>query len=233
MRIFSYILILCLIPLINLGQPEKKIAPKRTDNFVRMKGLRVGMDMTRPFQRFWNKGNRYGTELSFDIELKPNLFPVFETGWEALKINSDYVDYRGSGNYSRLGFDYNFLVAQSKEDKNMLFIGLRYGFALAKQDVERFLINSYWGDYSSNFQTQKFYGHWGEFLLGLKGEVLKNIYLGWTVRGKVKFNTKAYTLPPIYFMPGYGKAEKGFNLDFTYSVFYNLPLDFRKSKHKK
>jgi hypothetical protein len=47
-----------------------------------MKGIRVGMDLSRPFQKYWNNGDRYGSELSFDMELWPNLFPVFETGWE-------------------------------------------------------------------------------------------------------------------------------------------------------
>jgi hypothetical protein len=40
-------------------------------------------------------------------------------------------------------------------------------------------------------------------------------------------------LPPVYFIPGFGKADKKFNLDFTYSVFYNLPWDIRKSIVKK
>jgi hypothetical protein len=35
-------------------------------------------------------------------------------------------------------------------------------------------------------------------------------------------------MPPVYFIPGYGKAEKGFNMDFTYSIYYNIPWDFRK-----
>ena len=57
--------------------------------------------------------------------------------------------------------------------------------------------------------------------------------MGWTIRGKMKLSKIGLEFPPIYFIPGYGKAEKGFNLDFTYSVYYNIPWDFRKSAGKK
>ena len=93
-----------------------------------MKGIRLGTDITRPFQDLWTKGNRYGSEFSVDMELWPNLFPVFESGIDIMKIQTDYMDYRSSGSYSRIGMDYNFLQAENKNDKNIFFVGLRYGF---------------------------------------------------------------------------------------------------------
>jgi len=235
MRILSFTFIICLLALISQGQEKeaKKIKPKRTDNFVRMRGVRVGMDVTRPFQDLWTKGNRYGSEFSVDMELWPNLFPVFESGYDIMKIKTNYVDFTGKGSYSRIGIDYNFLQAENKNDKNILFGGLRYGFVLARQQVDNYLIESYWGSTSGRFTDKKYFAHWGEFLVGIKGEIFHNFFMGWTIRGKVKFNYKDLGIPQIYFIPGYGKATKGFNLDFTYSVYYNLPWDFRKSIGKK
>ena len=76
MRILSFTFVLCLLAAISFGQkePEKKFKPKRTDNYIRMKGIRLGTDITRPFQDLWTKGNRYGSEFSVDMELWPNLF---------------------------------------------------------------------------------------------------------------------------------------------------------------
>jgi len=235
MKILSFTFALCLLVLISQGQEkvEKKIKPKRTDNFVRMRGIRVGMDVTRPFQDLWTKGNRYGSEFSADMELWPNLFPVFETGYDIMKIKTSYIDYTGKGSYSRIGIDYNFLQAENKNDKNILFGGLRYGFVLARQQVDSYLIESYWGPTTGRYGNQNYFAHWGEFLVGIKGEIFHNFYMGWTIRGKVKFNTKDLELPRIFFIPGYGRADKGFNLDFTYSVYYNLPWDFRKSIGQK
>ena len=232
MRILSFTFVLCLLAAISFGQSnqEKKLKPKRTDNFIRLKGIRLGMDITRPFQDLWTKGNRYGSEFSADMELWPNWFPVFESGYDIMKIKTSYINYVGKGSYSRIGIDYNFLQAENKDDKNMLFGGLRYGFTLGRQQVDQYTIDSYWGPVVGKFGNQNYFAHWGEFLIGIKGEILNNLYMGWTVRGKVKMNSKDLGMPPIYFIPGYGKAEKGFNLDFTYSVYYNIPWDFRKSK---
>lgn len=235
MKILSFTFSLCLVAAISFGQPEpeKKLKPKGPKPFIHMKGIRFGMDVTRPFLDLWTKGNRYGTEFSADMEIAPNIFPVFETGFDALKIKTPYVDYSSNGNYSRIGMDYNFLRPEHDEDKDILFVGLRYGFALARQQVNQYVIDSYWGTETGSFGNQTYTGHWAEILFGTKGEIFNNFFMGWTIRGKVKLSNKDLALPPVYFIPGYGKAEKGFNLDFTYSVYYNIPWDFRKSAGAK
>jgi len=235
MRILRYTFVLCLLAAISYGQaePEKKLKPKRTDNFIRMKGIRVGVDVTRPFQDVWTKGNRYGSEFTFDMEIRPNLFPTFESGYELMKVNTDYINYTGKGSYSRFGIDYNLLQAEHKNDKDIFFIGLRYGFTIAKQQVDQYIVDSYWGTETGRYASQNFFAHWGEFLIGMKGEIFQNFFMGWTIRGKVRMRQKDLGMPPVYFIPGFGKADNKFNLDFTYSVYYNIPWDFRKSSGDK
>ncbi|MEI8111993.1 MAG: DUF6048 family protein [Bacteroidia bacterium] len=230
MRILYYTFVLCLLAVFSFGQAEKekKVAPKRTDNFIRMRGIRVGMDLTRPFQYLWVKGTRYGYEFSADMELRPNLFPVFENGYDIMKITTKYINYKGQGTYSRIGVDYNLLEAKSINERDLFYVGFRYGFTLANQQVKQYMIDSYWGSTTSQFGNQSYFAHWGEILVGIKGEIFHNFYMGWSVRGKVRFNKADLNMPPVYFIPGYGLAEKKFTLDFTYSVFYNLPWDFRK-----
>lgn len=229
MKIFSFTFILCLLTLISQGQErELKLKPKRTDNFIHMDGLRVGLDISRPMQHLWNKGDRYGTELSFDMELIPNLYPVIETGWEKLKIDHDYLDYSSAGSYTRFGFDYNLLVAEHAKDMDIVYVGLRYGFSFANQQVKEYRISNYWGDLTGRMGKQNYTAQWAEFVLGIKGEVFKNLFMGWSIRGKLKMSQKDFEMPHVYFNPGYGPAEKKFNFDFSYSVFYNLPFNFRK-----
>jgi hypothetical protein len=231
MRILYYTFVLCLLAVISYGQAEKekKVAPKRADNFIRMRGVRVGMDLTRPFQYLWVKGSRYGYEFSADMELWPNLFPVFESGYEIMKIETKHISYNGQGTYSRIGIDYNLLEAKTEKEKDLFYVGLRYGFTLANQQVNQYMIDSYWGPTTGHFGKQSYFAHWGEILLGIKGEIFRNFYMGWTVRGKVRLSQASLGMPPEYFIPGYGDAVKKFTLDFTYSVYYNLPWDFRKS----
>ena len=226
MKILSYIFLLLLLSTTSFAQQERELKkrPKRADNYVRMHGIRVGLDLTRPAQHLWHTGDRYGTELSFDIELIPNFFPVLETGWEKLKIDQDYVNYDASGSYTRIGFDYNFLSADHKNDKDIIFVGLRYGFDFANQNITSYRVENYWGDTSSRFPRQTYNAQWFEVLLGIKGEIFNNIFLGWSIRGKLILSQKDFEMPPVFFNPGYGNAENKFNFDFTYSVFYTLPF---------
>ncbi len=229
MKIFSFTLILCLLTVISRGQErDLKIKPARTDKYIHMDGLRIGMDISRSLQHLWNKGNRYGTELSADMELFPNFYPIVEVGWEKLKIRQDYIGYSSSGSYTRFGFDYNLLVSESQKDMSMVYVGLRYGFDFASQQVDEYLIENYWGDIQGSFGKQTYNAQWAEAVLGIKGELFKNFFMGWSIRGKLRASQKELEMPHVYFDPGYGPAEKKFNFDFSYSIYYNLPFNFRK-----
>lgn len=236
MRILFSILILLILPIISFSQEDEKglkKRPPRTDNFIRLDGIRVEYDLSRPFQYLWNKGNRYGSQISVDMEIAPNVFPVFETGWETQNLNSDYIDYKSSGSYSGLGVNYNLLVAEKKSNKDILYLGLRYCFSFSSQKVKSYTTNSYWGETAGSFSSQSFSAHWAELLFGTKVEILHNVFLGWAIRGKIRISYKDYEIPPVYFIPGYGKAENGFNFDFSYSIAYNLPVNVSKIFTKK
>ncbi|WP_163709198.1 DUF6048 family protein [Mangrovibacterium lignilyticum] len=231
MKIFNYTLTIALLILTLTSwaqEQEKKKMPKRTDNFIHMPGIRLGVDFTRPFQNLWTKGDRYGSEFSGDIEVKPNLYAVTELGWEKLKMAHDYVDYEASGSYMRLGIDYNMLATESADERDIFYVGLRYAFAVASQTVNEYYFDGYWGDTTGSFPKQNFSTHWMEVVLGLKGEIFNNFYMGWSIRTKFILAQKDFDIPPVYFTPGYGKSESGVALDFTYSLYYTLPFKFRK-----
>lgn len=236
MKIFNYTLTIVLILAAlsaSAQKQEKKIKPKRTDNYIHMPGLRLGMDMTRPFQNLWTKGDRYGTEFSADLEMKPNLYGVVETGWEKFKLDQTYVNYQSSGSYLRLGIDYNLLQTESADEKDIFFAGLRYAFGLANQQVNNYFFDGYWADAQGSFAKQNYSSHWIEVVLGLKGELLKNFYMGWSIRAKFLVAQKSFDIPPVYFTPGFGKSESGAAFDFTYSIYYTIPFRFKKEADKE
>ena len=231
MKIFNYTLTIALLLLAltsSAQEQEKKKMPKRTDNFIHMPGLRLGIDFTRPFQNLWTKGDRYGTEFSADLEMKPNLYGVVEAGWEKFKLAHDYVDYQSSGSYIRMGVDYNLLSTESKDEKDIFYAGIRYAFGLSNQKVNSYYFDGYWSDTSGSFPKQNFSSHWLEVVLGLKGELLKNFYMGWSIRAKFLLAQTSFDIPPVYVTPGLGKSEGGVALDFTYSLYYTIPFKFKK-----
>ncbi|MDD4191044.1 MAG: DUF6048 family protein [Mangrovibacterium sp.] len=235
MKILYFTLLTCLLMLNSYGQAEEeqRIKPKRTDNFIRMDGIRLGTDLTRPFQSLWNKGDRMGVEFSADIELRPNIYPVAEAGWEKFTLDQDFVNYTSSGPYIRAGLNYNLLAAETKDERDILYIGFRYGISLATQEVHSYRINNYWGPATGSFPAQNYQSQWIEVIFGITGELFKNVYLGWSLRGKFNVIQKDFDMPPAYFNPGYGKAENSMNVDMTYSLFYTLPFEFGRNKKEK
>lgn len=174
-----------------------------------------------------------GMEFSAEIELRPNVYPVAEAGWEKFTIDQDFVNYNSSGPYLRFGLNYNLLAAETKEERDILYLGFRYGISFAKQEVNSYKIDNYWGPATGSFPSQSYQSQWFEVVFGITGEIFKNFYMGWSLRGKFNVLQKDFDLPPAFFNPGYGKAENSMNFDFTYSLFYTLPFEFGRSKEKK
>ncbi|MFV0554093.1 MAG: DUF6048 family protein [Mangrovibacterium sp.] len=211
---------------------EEKKAPK-AEKYWHETGLRLGFDISRPFQSLWVKGDRWGVEFSADMELKPDLFVVAEGGWESFDMKQPHVDYSANGAYLRIGVDYNLLhVPNEPNDKSTLFVGARYGVGPSAQTVNGYSIDNYWGTFEGSFEQQNYVAHWGEVVFGMKTEVLKNLYLGWNVRAKFLLGQSAGNMPPAYFAAGYGTDNGGMNFDFNYTIMYSLPFNFGKRHHE-
>lgn len=228
MKIFRFLLIITLASLAISTKAEEKKPPK-AEKYWHETGLRLGFDVSRPFQSYWTKGDRWGGEVMGDLEVSPDVFVVAEAGWEQFKMKQPHVDYSSNGSYLRLGVDYNLLhVPTEKNDKSTLYFGLRYGFGPSSQTVNSYSIDNYWGTSSGSFAKQNYMNHWGEVVFGMKAEVLKNLYLGWNVRVKFLFGQGDIGMPPAYFAAGYGTNDTNSNFDFNYTIMYSLPFNIGK-----
>jgi hypothetical protein len=75
---------------------------------------------------------------------------------------------------------------------------------------------------------------WLEVVVGMKAEVLKNIYVGFSVRmNKILTNSKPENFDNLY-IPGFNRTYNGdFGVGFNYTVSYFLPIYKTKSSPKK
>ena len=202
------------------------------DTLTWTRGLRFGYDLSRVAQ-YYLQPDRKAMEFSFDTEYKEDKFFTIEAGVEQSQKNSDVISYKSNGYYGRVGFDYNFLGRDKLEKgHDIVFIGLRYGYFNLNQTLNKYMIPSYypsdtaWGSYPSKNLS----GHWIEAVFGLKVEIVKNLFMGASLRGKVLlYSTKADNYP--YFMPGYGKRANGANFGINYSIYYQIPI--KKVKYKQ
>lgn len=127
----------------------------------------------------------------------------------------------------KLGFSYNFL--HKNKEHNSIFAGFGYNIAYCKNKLNGELIGI--GDskiYSENIntETQNFFIHWFDIVLGLRMTVFNNFYLGHTTHLNIfkTFLKKNNTCLIPYFISGYGPEENSYNIKFSFFIGYNIPL---------
>ena len=187
-------------------------------------GLRLGFDISRIAVPFLEEG-RVEYDGSVDLRINKALYPVIEVGWANFETEELNFSYRSTGYSIRIGIDKNYLKKDNVNEMGMFFAGFRYGVSFFKHESPDLEIpDPYWGDFSGTVPIKNLNAHWLEFTTGIRAKIFKNIYLGWSLRGRLLIRKSDDNNMSPYYIPGYGKVNGRNNLGFRYSVFYQLPL---------
>lgn len=209
-------------------------------------GLRVGVDLSRPILSFTGE-NYTGLELVGDFRLTERWWLAAELGNEERTKeetlgNSLLYEYTTSGSYLKAGADYNTYTNWFGM-RNQIHVGGRYAFSTFSQTLENFRF------YNSNrffspdefavgsLEPQKFESlnaSWLEFVVGMKAEIIKNIYVGITARlGHLITNKDPENFRNLW-IPGFNKVTENakWGVGYNYTLSYFLPL-YKKAKKKK
>ncbi|MCB9064258.1 MAG: hypothetical protein H6551_03855 [Chitinophagales bacterium] len=192
--------------------------------------LRLGVDafkiVTNQLQT-----QRQSYELIFDYYWKKDLYFVAEGGWGNAQLDYTDLAYKSSNTFFKLGFDKSILSRLTSKDWDLAFIGLRYGMGLVERgDAFYSITDSLWGTTSGTVAGTNFTAHWLEITGGVRVEMVKNIFVGWNVRGKFILNGKKFKELPPYYIAGYGNGEKNTIFDFNVYLCYAIRW---KMKHPK
>ena len=198
-------------------------------------GLRIGGDISKLVRSFYD--NDYsGFELLADYRIKKKLYIAGEIGFEEKKNVTDYLDISTKGSYLKGGIDYNSYQNWLDMD-NMIYFGFRVGASSFSHDLNSFTIystNQYWAPQLSSTNKQEFKGltaFWAEIILGMKVELLNNLFLGLNVQLKLLASeTQPNNFQNVY-IPGFGKTYDSSSIGAGYSYFlsYRIPL-YKKAK---
>lgn len=189
--------------------------------------VRVGADPgTFAYMLFSETRGFWEFEADMDVD---RFFVVANYGLSTYKLDEETFKYTNDGSYMRLGADMNFL--NKDPNLNVAFFGLRYSFSSFTDELEyntSAIIQKYsgWPETIQNTSNSRVKANWFEMVTGLKIRVVKQLYLGFTLRYKLFMNTNgAEDLRP-YYIPGFGKNIGTSSFGFNYYVSYRLP--FRK-----
>lgn len=207
--VFICSLFLFLVPLRSLSAQERGFS-----------GIRVGYDISK-LALYYLEPERVNYDFSADIRINEDFYPVFEGGWTSYDLSANRIEYTSRGFYLRAGMDYNILNTGIYSVNDMLFLGLRYAFASYNTEVSSFSTpQGYWGEYTDSFGPAKVNTHWLEAVAGLRVELFRNFFIGFSVRGRLRlYTSEYYNMAPLY-TPGFGKGKTPTSFGFNYSVYY-------------
>ena len=195
-------------------------------------GLRFGLDLAKPIRSVLEDGYT-GFEILGDFRIQDRFYLAAELGSEKKDYFEPNINAIYKGSYFKVGVNYNaFLnwVGMTNE----IFTGIRYGFSSFSQELLGYNIYSTNQSFPAVFVTdpQEFKGlsaHWAEFILGVKTEVLNNVYLSINLQLKRKISEVAPENFDNLYIPGFNRTYdfSQWGVGYGYTISYLLPI-FKK-----
>ena len=233
---YTFSLLLVLVSFVGTAQEVKtkdSIVPKKERY-----GIRVGIDVVKLARTFYEKDYR-GLELVGDYKLTRRHYLAVEIGNESKTVDDDQLNFTTEGTYIKVGFDYNAYKNWTGME-NMIYVGLRYGVSSFSQTLNNYKIynpNTYFGETQIIEPSENFSGlsaQWIEVVTGIKAEVFKNTYIGFSFRVNYLVSNKKPENFDNLHIPGFGRTYNGdFGAGFNYTISYFLPLYKSTVKAKK
>jgi len=116
--------------------------------------------------------------------------------------------------------------------ENMIVVGLRYAYSNFNQTLNEYTINADPFLPNQTITTPVFYDNlnaqWIELVLGLKAEILHNVFMGFSFRWNQKIAFKEPDNFKNLYIPGFNKVYLNSNgFGFNYTISYLIPF-YRK-----
>ena len=191
-------------------------------------GLRLGIDLSKPIMGMLDSNSK-GIEFTADYRISKNWFVATEFGAQDETTLEDYTSSSVKGNFIKIGANYN--AYQNWLDmNNEIFVGFRIAASNFDQTLKEYTINTGSDYFSSdtinaNQTSTNLSAYWTEFVLGIKVETFKNLFLGFSCSYKVMINVTHPENFKTLYVPGFNRvfeSETGFG--FNYTLSYTIPF---------
>lgn len=195
-------------------------------------GLRVGIDLSKPIRSFIDKDYQ-GLEINGDYRIYDDYYLAAEIGNEQNLMAQENITAFYKGSYIKLGANYN-VYNNWQGMQNLIFVGLRYGFSTFSSELREYTVYDRNNYFEPDIRTDSeefsnLTAGWLELQLGVKVEVLNNLYLGAHVELKRRINETSPNFFDNLYIPGFGRTydDSSIGAGYGYSISYLIPL-YRK-----
>lgn len=217
------------ISVVVLGSYAQDSIPMQDSLKIKQKyGFRLGLDLSRPLMQVVQKQD-IGFEITGDYRVAKNWYVATEIGYESEPGDEEFLEFHTQGSYAKVGFNYN-AYENWQGVNNEVYVGMRYGYSIFQQHLKSYTtpdLNNYFGsqNYNPNEVFNGLNGHWAEINVGLKVEVLSNLFLTAGVQFKKLLGSNQPDGFSNLYIPGFNKVllyNNGFG--FNYTIAYSIPF---------
>lgn len=221
--LLSSLLLLC-TPV--MAQSSKTEVKEKEEKVPFYQGTTIGVDVFGLGSKIFGS-DITSTEIGIEVNLMNRFIPVVEIGYGSTNTIDEETDihYKTSAPFFRVGMNYNFFFKKPYLP-GFLYGGIRYGFSSFSYDVDAPTMTSPTFPYPEVpfvYEGIKTNVGWAELLAGIRVNVYKNFYMGWSVRYRKRLSIKKDEHSEPWYIPGFGKNGST-SLGVTYSLIYKLPF---------
>lgn len=228
-HILLFFISMLLLPFSSMAQEtttvETDTLPKRIEKY----GLRVGADISKLARTAFEKGYS-GFEVMGDLRFSKRFYAAAEIGNETRDWDEENLTATTKGTYIKLGADFN-AYRNWLGMENVIHAGLRYGLASFSQELTGYGIYTTDTTFPTDFVTenQEFTGltaSWIELQVGVKTEILDNLFLGIQVQLKRKMGEDKPENFDNLIIPGFNRTYdfSQFGAGYGYTISYLIPI---------
>ena len=213
--------------MIYIGYGQDSI-PKYSERY----SLRFGIDMSKPIRSVVEDQYK-GLELTADYRLTYNLYLAGEVGMEDKRVVSESLDFQTSGEYLKLGLDIN-LYRNWQGMENQLLAGFRLGTSTHNHKLNSYAVrqlNHFWEEelyrpLKTPNKYKNLSAFWFELLVGVKAELLTNLYMGISVRMNYLISDNEVDNFDNLYVPGFHRVSdiSPWGAGLNYTIMYQFPF---------
>ena len=185
------------------------------------------MDIFRPIYSLIDEDKK-GLEIVADYRITKIIYIAAELGYNDVTTFEDYYNFTTSGSYIKAGADVN-VYKNWIGMENIILVGLRYGFSVFDQTLNQAVINADPFLPEETLQESINYdglsASWASIVLGIKVEVLHNLFMGFSFSGNTLISSKEPENFKNLFIPGFNRVYVNNNgFSFNYTISYLIPF---------
>lgn len=227
----KYIINFCLLFAFVNSYSQQQLSSKQQKDTIQYKtgyGLRIGIDISKPFIGLFDKSYR-GLEVVGDYRISKSWYIASEVGYEKETTSEDFFNFTSKGSYVKIGANYN-AYKNWLDMNNEIYVGLRYGLSVFDQTLNNYtpnVGNTYFpsANISTPRATSNLTAHWAEFQLGIKVETFKNLFVSFSGSFKVMASVNNPTNFKSLYAPGFNRIfESNTGFGFHYTISYLIPF---------